>query len=111
MKNQLILLLLLTSCTMGSTVTFVEQDITISVEVADTPLKQMKGLMYRESLQPNSGMLFVFSSEKTRSFWMKNTTISLDLIFLSANGTIVDIKISPRAGEPRPKRSKPDDLF
>lgn len=91
-RNQLLLLLLLTSCTMGPTVTFVEQDKTISVEVADTPLKQMKGLMFRDKLDADAGMLFIFRSEKPRSFWMKNTTIPLDLIFLSANGTIIDIK-------------------
>ena len=48
--------------------------------------------MYRTSLEENHGMLFVFEEEKQRIFWMKNTQIPLDIIFVEADGIIVDIK-------------------
>ena len=52
----------------------------------------MRGLMERESLAEDRGMIFIFSDEKIRSFWMKNTLIPLDLIFMAADGRVVDIK-------------------
>ena len=67
-------------------------DIKLNVEIADSPEEWQQGLMHRESLDENSGMLFVFDEENYRSFWMKNTLIPLDVIFVSANGTIIDIK-------------------
>jgi uncharacterized membrane protein (UPF0127 family) len=63
----------------------------IEVELANTTVKQMKGLMFRNSLGANEGMLFVFSGEQYRTFWMMNTTIALDAIHISANGSVVDI--------------------
>ena len=63
----------------------------ISVEVVDTPTLRAQGLMYRESLSPESGMLFVFSEEGIRNFWMKNTLMSLDMLFLSSSREIVGI--------------------
>ena len=65
---------------------------TINAEVADSPDEWQKGLMYRESLAENSGMLFVFPEEAERSFWMKNTKIPLDAIFVSANLTVVNVR-------------------
>ena len=52
-----------------------------SVEVADTADKQQLGLMFRDSMPRDHGMLFVFSGETMRSFWMKNTRIPLDIIY------------------------------
>lgn len=64
----------------------------IYVEIADNPFEQSKGLMYRNNLDWNSGMLFVFDNERVQSFWMKNTLIPLDMIFIDKNHRIVDIK-------------------
>ena len=63
----------------------------ISIEIADTPETQMKGLMGRSDLSINQGMLFVFKQMKPRKFWMKNTPASLDIIFIGGNGCIVNI--------------------
>lgn len=62
------------------------------IEVADTQAEREQGLMYRESLAANQGMLFVWEQEAPRNFWMKNTLIPLDMIWLDANKTIVDIQ-------------------
>jgi uncharacterized membrane protein (UPF0127 family) len=68
---------------------------TFQVEIADTPETIAKGLMFRENLPPNQGMLFVFPQSRRASFWMKNTLISLDIIFIDEKGMIV--WIYPRA--------------
>ena len=61
------------------------------VEIAKSPERRQKGLMGRNSLKSQSGMLFLYESPRRVSFWMKNTLISLDVIFLSANGKILKI--------------------
>lgn len=66
--------------------------IKINVEVADDNEERIKGLMFREKLDENSGMLFVFENEEHQTFWMKNTLIPLDIIFIDRNFKIVDIK-------------------
>lgn len=63
--------------------------IELTVEVADSGKEREKGLMDREKLESNHGMLFLFSDEAPRMFWMKNTKISLDLIFFSAKREVV----------------------
>lgn len=61
------------------------------VAIADTPEKQKQGLMYIRDLPESRGMLFVFPTEEVRSFWTKNTYISLDIVFISSEGVIIDI--------------------
>lgn len=68
------------------------EKIKISIETAITPYEQLKGLMFRESMPEYNGMLFIFPNSETRSFWMKNTSIPLDIIFISKDKKIVDIK-------------------
>ena len=58
------------------------------VEVAKTNEEQEEGLMNRLELKKNGGMLFLFNNEKKASFWMKNTLIPLDIIFINKNGSI-----------------------
>lgn len=61
------------------------------VELATTEETRRKGLMFRETLGADDGMLFDFGSEGYRSFWMKNTPLPLDIIFIKADGTISTI--------------------
>ncbi|MCU4654200.1 DUF192 domain-containing protein [Roseibacterium sp. SDUM158016] len=59
------------------------------VEIADTPETRARGLMFVEDMARNAGMLFVFPDERVRTFWMRNTLISLDIIYFDATGTWV----------------------
>jgi uncharacterized protein len=61
------------------------------VEVADDPVERAMGLMYRDFLPDDRGMLFVFPDEAARAFWMKNTRIPLSIAFADGTGTIVTI--------------------
>jgi uncharacterized membrane protein (UPF0127 family) len=62
------------------------------IEVADTPEERETGLMFREQLASNSGMLFIFEKEDVYDFWMKNTLIPLDIIWIDENKKIIFIK-------------------
>ena len=66
--------------------------ITLDIEIADTDFDIQTGLMYRNAMEKNQGMLFVFDDAQPRSFYMKNTQISLDLIFINENKTIVSFQ-------------------
>jgi uncharacterized membrane protein (UPF0127 family) len=60
-------------------------------EVARTPQEQAKGLMFRTEMGPNEGMLFPYAKPQLLSFWMKNTVLSLDLIFIGEDRRIINI--------------------
>lgn len=66
--------------------------IEIQVEIADDADERQRGLMYRESLEENQGMLFVYPEQRTLGFWMKNTLIPLDIAYIDREGRIVDIQ-------------------
>lgn len=99
LKRNLFLLLilcslfLLTSCQnkTGPNVEIITQNqkhIKVTVEVADTPSSQEQGLMYRKSLPENAGMLFLMPNEEVQTFWMKNTIVPLDIIFIFSDWKI-----------------------
>src|SRR5215475_7651922 len=66
-------------------------DAAVSVEVVATPAKIERGLMFREHLPPDQGMLFLMSEERSWPFWMRNTLIPLDLIYIARDLTIAGI--------------------
>lgn len=67
------------------------KDKKIQVEVADTEEKRALGLMFRQNLEENSGMLFIFEKKGIYPFWMKNTGIPLSIAFIDENDVIIDI--------------------
>lgn len=68
-----------------------DKTIPITVEIAVSPQEQAKGMMFRTELAPNKGMLFPFPTPKQASFWMKNTYIPLDIIFVQSDSVIESI--------------------
>lgn len=75
-----------------------------TVEVAKTSEEQAMGLMYRTKLAPDRGMIFPFDPPRDASFWMRNTLIPLDMIFVRADGSIANIAPNtvPHSEEPVP---------
>ena len=67
-------------------------NIKINVEVASCPVSRNRGLMYRNSIKENCGMLFAFPKTELQSFWMKNTKIPLSIAFINENGLIINIE-------------------
>ncbi len=67
------------------------REIKFQVEIADTPAERQMGLQYRRELADNHGMIFLFPDDESHAFWMKNTPIPLDIIFISAQRQIVGI--------------------
>ena len=81
----------------------------IFVEVAKTQAQRQKGLQNRTSLKKNQGMLFIFPEEGFHSFWMKDTYIPLDIVFIDSDKVIVDIQqMIPLDTRIRYKPTKPD---
>jgi hypothetical protein len=66
-------------------------DTSLRVEVASTPEETQKGLMFREELPENQGMLFTFNQPQRVSFWMANTSIPLDIGFFTADGKLREV--------------------
>ncbi len=63
----------------------------VSAQIADTPQAHEKGLMFVTELPENEGMLFVFDNEQELMFWMKNTLIDLDMVFIGADKTVTGV--------------------
>jgi uncharacterized membrane protein (UPF0127 family) len=74
-----------------------------TMEVASTPQTRSKGLMFRRELDPREGMLFLFPEEQRLSFWMKNTFIPLDMVFVSREWKVVGVleNVPPHTENPR----------
>lgn len=88
---------------------------TVRVEIADSEDERARGLMFRRELPAGEGMLFIYDQPRTVAFWMRNTLISLDLLFMDARGVIRHIHPSARpldetripgaaVGDPQPER-------
>jgi uncharacterized protein len=75
----------------------------VKAEVARTEAERQRGLMHRERLAPDEGMLFVFPTAAAHAFWMKNTLIPLDMIFIDDDGRVVGVveRAQPHSLEPR----------
>lgn len=78
--------------------------VSVAVEIAATPGARELGLMYRDGLAPDTGMLFVFPRREPQSFWMRNTKIPLDIFFVDDSGEIVRIhrRTTPFSEAPLP---------
>ncbi len=80
----------------------------IDVEIADNDAKRERGLMFRKTMEDVQGMLFVFIVSELQSFWMKNTVLSLDIMFVNENKEIVKIhkNTTPYSKESLPSEKK-----
>jgi uncharacterized membrane protein (UPF0127 family) len=87
-----LILSLFTSIFPPQTTDFTINNQIFTLEIAKTTVQKTLGLMYRQSLCQNCGMLFKFDAESIYPFWMKNTSIPLDIIWLDRTGRVVDIK-------------------
>ncbi len=67
------------------------QLVTLKVEVASQPKEQQMGMMFRESLPDDAGMLFLFPTQRHQSFWMRNTLLPLDLFFIDSSWNVVGV--------------------
>lgn len=100
-RGWLMTLLTLALCATGCTEKVSEQlsttsmqigSATYTLEIAANDAQRARGLMYRDQMPADHGMIFIFDDEQVRSFWMKNTRIPLDIIYLSDQGKVVSIK-------------------
>jgi uncharacterized membrane protein (UPF0127 family) len=78
--------------------------VTFTVEIADDDAERSRGLMFREPLPDDRGMLFHFQEPEMASFWMRNTPSSLDIIFIGVDGRILNIgeRTTPYSDDPVP---------
>ncbi len=102
LTSSLSVLLILAGYTWGAdrVVAFYSDDgktlCSFKVELAVTPEEQARGLMYRKSLKRDAGMLFVYSSEAIVHFWMKNTYIPLDMVFINSQHIVTGVHRSAK---------------
>ena len=64
--------------------------VTYNIEIARTSLQMKRGLMFKDHMPENQGMLFIYKPERVATMWMKNTILSLDMLFIDKNGVIVN---------------------
>ena len=97
MRYFLLSLIFLTACTTQQ-VCF--ENSCFEVEIADSYSEQTKGLMFQKSLDEDKGMLFVYEKDDQRQFWMKDTVIPLDIIFIDSTNKVTQIhQANPCQGE------------
>ena len=78
----------------------------LSLDLADNEQKRSYGLMNREDMRPNSGMLFIWKDSQIRNFWMKNTRFNIDLFYLNNQGEIIEIYKNAKAFDETNIKSK-----
>ncbi|HAK54468.1 MAG: DUF192 domain-containing protein [Vicinamibacterales bacterium] len=88
-------------------------DTRVRVEIADTAATRERGLMFRESMAENEGMIFVFDASGFYPFWMKDTLIPLDMLWVDAGGRVVSIanSVPPCRADPCPTYSPEADAL
>jgi uncharacterized membrane protein (UPF0127 family) len=92
-------LLVLAACSAGENrlvLHTAKGDFTFNIEIADDGAERAKGLMFRTELAPDAGMLFDYHEEQETSFWMQNTVIPLDMIFIGADGVVKNIHVNAK---------------
>lgn len=79
------------------------EPVTVNLEVVQTPEARQRGLMYRKQLAPNAGMLFIFDRSEFHSFWMHNTLVPLDMIFITSDWRVLGVveNATPLTDSPR----------
>lgn len=82
------------------TIATAKGDHAFNIEVVDTPEGRAKGLMFRTEMAPDAGMLFDFHESRPVSFWMQNTLIPLDMLFIRHDGTIANIQVNAKPMDP-----------
>ncbi|MEL6680013.1 MAG: DUF192 domain-containing protein [Pseudomonadota bacterium] len=87
----------------GGTVSF-------AVEIADEPEERMRGLMFRESMPQFNGMLFLWEEPAARSFWMRNTLLPLDIIFVDGRGVVQHVHENAIPGDETGIPSRSNDI-
>ncbi len=94
----LLLLSVIAACSDENRATIITSNgpVSFKVELAKTQSERARGLMFRQKLADDAGMLFDFGEEREVAFWMRNTFIPLDMIFIAANGTIKSIHANAR---------------
>jgi uncharacterized membrane protein (UPF0127 family) len=73
-----------------------------TIELASTPAERARGLMYRQNMRPDHGMLFDFQAPQPVAFWMKNTPLPLDMLFIDEAGTVVQVEADTAPYSERP---------
>lgn len=80
-----------------------DQEVVIQAEIAETDAQRQRGLMFRDYLDSDAGMLFIFDQPQELSFWMKNTLIPLDILYFDAEGNLVSsTTMTPCTSDPCP---------